>query len=203
MNTNTHAKTLWMAQTAILAAVILLMAFTPLGYLKVGIIEITFLVIPVAIGAIMIGPGSGAVLGAVFGATSFAQAFASPFGAALLAINPFYTFLLTMVPRILMGYLVGLLFRSLFKIDKTKLISYTVASLSGAVLNTVLFIAALFLMFGQSDYLQSFGDGFVQILGVLVGLNALIEAIACMIIGAAITKGLSVALRHRQQKKAT
>ena len=106
MNTNTHAKTLWMAQTAILAAVILLMAFTPLGYLKVGIIEITFLVIPVAIGAIMIGPGSGAVLGAVFGATSFAQAFASPFGAALLAINPFYTFLLTMVPRILMGYLV-------------------------------------------------------------------------------------------------
>ncbi|MDW7657170.1 MAG: ECF transporter S component [Bacillota bacterium] len=202
MNTQTHAKTLWMAQTAILAAIIILMAFTPLGYLRAGPIEITFLTIPVVVGAILIGPASGAFLGAVFGATSFATAFSSVFGAALLAINPFYTFILTMIPRILMGWLVGLIFRALFKIDKTRILSYTIASLSGALLNTVLFVGTLFLFFGNSDYLRSFGESTIEILGVLITVNAAVEAAATMVLGAAVTKGLSVAIKHRQGKTA-
>lgn len=100
-----RAKTLWMAQTAILSAIIILMSFTPLGYLKVGVIEITFIMIPVAVGAILMGPATGAFLGGVFGITSFMQAVfgLSPFGVALLQINPFYLFTLAMVPRILDG----------------------------------------------------------------------------------------------------
>ena len=203
MNTQTRAKTLWMAQTAILAAIIILMAFTPLGYLRAGPIEITFLTIPVVVGAILLGPASGALLGGVFGATSFATAFSSPFGAALLAINPFYTFILTMVPRILMGWFVGLIFRALFKIDQTKIVSYTVASLSGALLNTILFVGALFLFFGNSEYLRSFGDNTIEILGVLVTVNAAAEAAATMVLGTAVTKGLSAALKHRQAKTTT
>ena len=194
---NKKSRTLWMVQTAILSAIIILMAFTPLGYLRVGIIEITFLTIPVVIGAILIGPAAGAFLGGVFGATSFIQALGmSPFGAALLAINPVYTFILTMVPRLLMGWLTGVIFRALMKVDKTKTWSYIVAALSGAVLNTVLFVGTLFLLFYNTDYLQSFGENFLAILGVLIGLNALLEAIICMIVGGAITKGLPVALKH-------
>ena len=45
-----------MALTAVLAALVLLMSFTPLGYLKVGFVSITFLTIPVAIGAMVVGP---------------------------------------------------------------------------------------------------------------------------------------------------
>ena len=41
--------------TAILMAIILVMSFTPLGYLKVGIVSITFLAIPVVIGGIVLG----------------------------------------------------------------------------------------------------------------------------------------------------
>jgi uncharacterized membrane protein len=185
-------KTLWMAQTAILAAILILMAFTPLGYLKVGTISITFLTIPVVIGAILIGPLSGAVLGGVFGITSFVQCFGMDlFGTTLMGINPYFTFILCMVPRILMGLLVGLIFAALTKFDKTKILSFAVASLSGAVINTVLFVGALILFFGNSEYLRGFGENIIAILGVLITLNALLEAVVCMVAGTAVTKVLS------------
>lgn len=104
-------KTRKLVQMAILIAVMLILAFTPLGYLKVGAIEITFMTIPVVVGAIILGPAAGAVLGGVFGLTSFIQCFGmSAFGAALLNISPILTFLVCMVPRILMGYLAGVIF---------------------------------------------------------------------------------------------
>lgn len=78
---NTSTKVREITLTAILAAIILLMAFTPLGYLRVGPVSITFLVIPVVIGGMTLGPVRGGFLGAVFGATSFAQCFmGDPFG---------------------------------------------------------------------------------------------------------------------------
>jgi uncharacterized membrane protein len=203
MKTQTRTQTLWMVQTAILAAILILMAFTPLGYLKVGTISITFLTLPVVVGAVMIGPLSGAVLGGVFGITSFVQCFGMDvFGTTLMGINPVLTFILCMVPRILMGLLVGLIFRALLRIDKIKLWSFAVASLSGAVINTVLFVGALLLFFGNSEYLRSFGENFMAILGVLITLNAVVEAIVSMIAGTAITKALSLAnLRSGNSKR--
>jgi uncharacterized membrane protein len=195
MEQKNRLKTLWMAQTAILSAILIVMAFTPLGYLRVGTVSITFLPVPVAVGAILIGPASGAVLGAVFGLTSVAQCFGMDvFGTTLMGINPFLTVVMCMVPRILMGWFVGLIFRALTKRDNTRLVSYAVASLSGAVINTVLFVGALILFFGTSDYLRSFGNTTLAILGVLITINAVVEAIASMVAGTAITKALSKAV---------
>lgn len=192
----TNEKTLRMVQTAVLAAIIIVMAFTPLGYLKIGTISITFLSIPVVIGAIMIGPACGAILGGVFGITSFIQCFGiDPFGTTLLGINPLFTFLMCMVPRILMGIFVGLIFRALSKIDKTRIWSFAVASLSGAVINTVLFVGALILFFGTSEYIQGFGKNLLAILSVLITINAVIEAAVCMVAGTAITKALSKTMK--------
>jgi thiamine transporter ThiT len=47
----------------LLAAVLLVMSFTPLGFLTIGPLAITLNMIPVAIGAIALGPKGGAVLG--------------------------------------------------------------------------------------------------------------------------------------------
>ena len=52
-------------RTALLTAVIFVLSFTPIGYLKVGPFDITFLTIPVIIGAITTGPSVGAFLGAM------------------------------------------------------------------------------------------------------------------------------------------
>lgn len=53
MEKNLSSRTQQMVQLAILVAIMLIFAYTPLGYLKVGAIEITFMVLPVAIGAIL------------------------------------------------------------------------------------------------------------------------------------------------------
>ncbi|MGI6140804.1 MAG: ECF transporter S component [Caldicoprobacterales bacterium] len=199
MNNNVSPRTVKMVLLAILAAIMLVLAFTPLGYLKVGVVEISFMMVPVAVGAIVLGPLAGAILGGVFGATSFFQALGmSPFGAALMAINPFYTFILTMVPRILMGWLTGLIFQRLYQNDKTRFFSYGAASLSAALLNTIFFMSFLILLFGNSDYIRGF-QGEMSLLPFIVafvGVNGLVEAIATMIIGGAVSRAL---IRFRQQ----
>ena len=53
--------------TALLVAIIFLLAFTPLGYLVIGPIAATTIQMPVVIGAVLMGPVTGLVLGAFFG----------------------------------------------------------------------------------------------------------------------------------------
>lgn len=189
-------KTLQLVQMAVLTAIIILMAFTPLGYLKIGIVSITLLMIPVAIGAILLGPVAGAILGAVFGATSFAQCFGlEPFGTALMTINPFFTFILCFIPRILMGFLVGLIFKGMMKFPENKFLPYMVASASGAILNTVLFVGALVLMFGNNATVQEmFGGSAWVIITALITSNAVFEIAASLLIGTAVTKALMAAM---------
>jgi uncharacterized membrane protein len=179
-----------MARLAVLVAILLILAFTPLGYLKIGLVSISFLMIPVAIGAVAIGPGGGAFLGAVFGLTSFAQCFGTDaFGVALLAIQPLFTFVLCMVPRILAGWLPGLLFRALSaRVSKTT--AAFMAGLFAAVLNTILFVTVLLLLFGQTEVVRSLGSNALAVVGVLITSNALIEALACTVVTGAISKAL-------------
>lgn len=107
---------------AILIAVEILMAFTPLGYLRLPTgAEITLLPIPVAVGAIVLGPLAGGILGTVFGLTSFAMCFgASAGGVILLQISPVKTVLLTVVTRLLMGVCVGWIHQLMSKIKYKK-----------------------------------------------------------------------------------
>ena len=195
---------------AALTAIIILLDFTPIGYLITPGLEITFLSVPVIIGAIILDPKAGAILGAVFGLTSFLQCLGfgfyggSAFGKVLFSINPLYTFIVCMIPRILMGWLVGLIFVGLRKIDRTKFVSFGVASISGALLNTIFFMTALILFFYGTEFVQ----GFVSDLGaknvltftvLFVGINGLVEAAACFVLGTAISKALYNVVNKQKQ----
>ena len=83
---NVHSLT----QLALLVALELVMANTPLGMLPIGPINASLLTIPVAIGAMLLGPAAGALLGALFGATSFLNAVQgkSALGIALMNVSP-------------------------------------------------------------------------------------------------------------------
>ena len=59
-------KTLKMIYASVLVAIIIVLAFTPLGYIRTAGLEITLIVIPVAVGAIVLGEKYGALLGFVF-----------------------------------------------------------------------------------------------------------------------------------------
>ncbi len=178
-----------LTRLALLTAIIVLMAFTPLGFLQLGPFAVTFLTIPVIIGAITMGPVSGAFLGLVFGMTSFAKCFSTPMGEILLGINPFYTFVLCVIPRILEGYLCGLIYVGLSKGIKNKIVCATIGSFSCPILNTILYMSALVLLFGKTDYILGLmnGQSVIAFVVAFVGVQAVVEAVVCGILGTAIS----------------
>ncbi len=190
-------KTKRLVLAAVIVAIIILMGFTPIGYIKTPTIEVTFLMIPVVIGAAILGKEWGAIFGLVFGLTSFFQCFGySPFGTALFAINPVATFIMCLVPRILMGFLAGVIYEAIYKIDKTKIISFIVTSISGAALNTLFFTLGFILFFRNADLTASFGMNLadmriMDVIGLLITFNAVLEVVICGVVGTALSKVIS------------
>ncbi len=200
---NAHSKVLTMVQLGILAGIIVIMMFTPLGRLQIGPLYITFVMLPIAIGSIICGPLGGAVLGTLFGLISFSQCFGSDaFGTALMAINPIALFVMCVISRMLAGLLAGIIFKALCKIDKTRIISFAVSTLSAALLNTIFFIGALIIFFGKSEFITSMMNGATiwKFIVTLVGVNGLVEAVVCCVAGAAIAKALVVFIPSNKEK---
>ena len=204
----------YLTQLSVLLALELILAYTPSGYLRVlpGL-EISFLMIPVALGAMLLGPAAGAVLGGAFGLTSFGTCFgASTFGATLLAVDPLLTFLTCVPTRLLAGWLTGLLFRVLSRRSSRALktdgqqvpvpaYAFGAAALAGPVLNTLLFTGALVLFFYHTDFIQ----GFVTALGaanpltfmaLFVGIQGLVEAAVGFAVSGLLGRAVYAALRR-------
>lgn len=68
--TKRKKDTRWMVTVALMAAIVILLANTPLGMIQLPIVKATTVHIPVIIGAIVLGPTAGAILGATFGICS-------------------------------------------------------------------------------------------------------------------------------------
>jgi uncharacterized membrane protein len=175
----------------LLTAILLLMAYTPLGYLNIGPLAITFNIIPVAIAAITLGPAGGAIAGAVFGMTSFLQCIGvgglSSMGAILFSINPFLAFIQRFIPRVLDGFLLGYIFRLVRRAGNTQAACF-VTGFCSAFLNTLFFMTALILLFGNSQYVQGLigGRNILVFVCTFVGVNAVCEMIASTIITGAV-----------------
>ena len=92
-----------------------------------------------------------------------------------------------------MGFLAGVIFKAVSKIDKTKIISFIITAISGAVINTVLFVSMFLLFFRNSTVLgmQLAEMPVVEVIGVLVTVNAILEIIVCGVMGTAISKVIS------------
>lgn len=194
------ARILRLTQLSVLVALLIIFGFTSIGYIKVGVIEITLNIIPVAIGAIVLGPSAGAICGAVFGLTSFWQAVSgmSAFGAALVGISPVYTFIISFIPRVLEGLFTGLIFKGLSKVCKGNSVPCAVAGLCCPVLNTVMFIGSFLALFSRTDFFTSLyndsaATGLLSFVAWFVGLNGVVEAIAGFVIASAVSKALLTA----------
>ena len=126
---NNDLRTL--TRLALLVAIELVMKAIGLGSVPMGPLYMSFLTLPIAVGAITMGPVAGAVLGGVFGAVSFYDAVtgASAMTGALFQVSPVNTFILCVGMRVLMGVCVGLIFNGLSKLDKSRTWSYIVSRL--------------------------------------------------------------------------
>ena len=187
----TSTKTRQLTVLGLLTGILLLMAYTPLGYLNIGPLAISFNVIPVALAAITLGPAGGAAAGAVFGLTSFLQCIGvggvSSMGVVLFGINPVLAFIQRFVPRLLDGLLLGYIFRGVKKASNARHGCFITGFFS-AFLNTLFFMTALVVLFGNTEYMQGLIGGKNIILFVcgFVGINAVCEMVSSTIITGAV-----------------
>lgn len=185
----------WLTQLALLVAILLVMNYTPLGYLQVGPLSASLLSVPVAIGAMTMGPLAGTILGAAFGITSFLQAMEgkSLLSAAMFNASPVGTFVVCVVSRVLVGLCTALLFKALRKLlPKQEKFCCFAGGLLTAVLNTVFFMGALVLLFYDLPYVQELAQGMgatnvLMFVVMFVGVQAVIEWVICCLVSGAVT----------------
>lgn len=148
---NTSNKVHQITRLAILAAIIFLLAFTPLGFLTIGPIAATTIQMPVIIGAALMGPVSGAILGGFFGLSALVKVLtmpgADPFSTLALAHAPLSYLIVCLGSRVAMGWLSGLLSAGLKRVPaldgRASVVRYGITGLIGSALNTVFFLGLL------------------------------------------------------------
>ena len=198
-----QSSTRRMAQLALFIAIIFVMRITGLTRIPIGPLYMTLSMIPIAIGAMLIGPAGGAVLGLVYGCTSLYDAItgASVMTGAFFQISPVHTVLLCVGTRVLVGFLTGWLFRAVHKIDRTKTVSYFIGGLLAPVLNTVLFMGYIVLFFYHTEFVQNMvvklgASGPLMLVVLMVGVQGLLEAAGGLVIGGAVTKAVAHAIKQ-------
>ena len=199
---NTSSKTRYMVELAMMIAVILLMAFTPLGYIRTPFLTVTLITIPVAVGAMFLGPKGGMVCGLAFGLTSFYTALTAPslMMAAFMTVNPIYVAILCIIPRTLEGLFCGLIFKALRKASKNP-VTYYIAGISCPASNTILFMGTLVLLFYNCEYVVNMRETLgvsnpLAFVVAVVGVQALFEVAACGIVSGALGQGLNRVLKR-------
>lgn len=201
---NNKTNVRFLAQLGLLAAIEIVMKLIGLGSVPVGPLYMSFLTVPIAVGAMTMGPAAGAILGAVFGLVSFKDALS---GLGIFQISPLNTFVLCVVMRVLMGFCVGLIFKALRLIDRRGGWSYFIGALSAPLLNTLFFMGYIVLVFYNTEFIQSKVADLgavnpLMFVVLLVGVQGLIEAIVCCAAGGVITRAVSSFLSTRAPAKA-
>ena len=198
----------YLAQLALLAAIEVVMKLMGLGSVPVGPLYMSFLTVPIAVGAMTMGPTAGAILGGVFGLVSMKDAITgvSAMTSVFFQISPINTFVLCVVMRVLMGFCVGLIFKALRFIDRRGGWSYFIGALSAPLLNTLFFMGYIVLVFYHTEFIQSKVADLgavnpLMFVVLLVGVQGLIEAIVCCAAGGVITRAVSSFLGTRAPAK--
>lgn len=167
-------KTNELVLTGLFTAIIIIMAFTPLGYIPLVVINATIIHIPVILGSLFCGPKKGAFLGFVFGFTSCLKAtivggtlssfvFSPVLAASLVGTSGiFKSLFIAFVPRILVGVIPYFVY-----IGIKKVLASEKKNLWGTVLNVLM---SVFLAFGVYAFLGKMSESLSQAAALGIGI---------------------------------
>lgn len=197
------SNTRYLVELALFVAIILVMKLTGLTSIPVGPLNMTLSMVPIAIGAMLLGPLAGGVLGMIYGFTSLYDAVsgASVMTGIFFQISPLNTVVLCVVMRVLVGIGTGWLFRLFRRIDRTKTVCYFLGGLAAPLLNTLLFMGYIVLVFYRTDFVQERvavlgASGPFMFVVLSVGVQGLVEAATGAIVGGGVGKGVAHALKR-------
>ena len=193
--------TRWMVSVALMAAIVIVLANTPLGMIQLPIIKATTVHIPVIIGAVLLGPSAGAILGAVFGICSLISNTMAP---TLLsfAFSPFMStsgipgalkaIWVSVGCRILIGVAAGWLWILFTRLKVNQIIALPIVGFVGSMVNTITVMGSIYLLFAQ-QYAEAKEVAVTAVWGLVMGTvtaSGIPEAIAAAILVLALGKVL-------------
>lgn len=180
---------------SMLIAILIIQTFVPiLGYIPLGPIDVTIVHITVILAAVLFGSKTGLAIGTAWGLLSMLRAYVQPTPFNIVFLNP----LISVVPRMLVGWVSGLLFQAI-KNRLSERWSYTITALVGTLMNTVLVLGGIY-VFTAETYADALGvsqNVLLTALGAVVATNGVIEMIASMIILPMVSIPLARALKRR------
>ena len=197
---NRKNDTRYLVSTGLMAAIVILLANTPLGMIQLPIIKATTVHIPVIIGAVILGPLAGAILGGVFGICSMISNTMAP---TLLSVA-FSPFLASDLPgvlkaiwisvgcRVMIGVVAGWLWILLRKLKINSWIALPIVGFVGSMTNTVFVMGSIYLLLAK-QYAEAKSVAVDAVWGLVMGTvtaSGIPEAIAAAVLVAAIGKAL-------------
>ena len=190
-----------MVGIALMAAIVVLLASTPLGMIQLPVIKATTTHIPVILGAILFGPAAGCVLGAVFGICSMVSntvaptllSFAfSPFMSTTGLPGVFKAIWISVGCRIMIGLVAGWLWRGLKKLKLNDYIALPIVGFVGSMTNTVFVMGSIYLLLAR-QYAEAKQVAMEAVFGLVMGTvtgAGIMEAVAALVLVALIGKVL-------------
>lgn len=170
-------RVLYLVQMALLTAIIMALHFSGVAIPAFGT-KISLVLIPIAMGAMLLGPAAGAILGFVYGVTVFVSLgvlHMDPFTAILFDNNPVMTFLICTVKTTAAGLVAGYVYRALSK--KNALLSVFVAAALVPTINTGVFVLGCFIIYNTISQVAA-GNGYSPVYFILIvcaGVNYALE----------------------------
>ena len=189
-----------LALMGLFTAIILILAFTPIGYIQLPFIKATIIHIPVIIGSIILGYKYGSVLGFLFGVTSIINNTLTP-AISSFVFSPLIpvpstghgsplALLVCFVPRILVGVIPWFVYKGLKKVsgDKLDILCLGISGVVGSLTNTLLVMHLIYFLFKDS-YAAVKNIAMDAVYSVILGIiavNGIPEAIVAAIFTVAI-----------------
>lgn len=200
MNTRKH-DTRWMVGVAMMAAIIIVLANTPLGLIPLPTTKATTTHIPVIVGAVILGPLAGAILGGVFGICSIISNTIAPVLTSF-AFSPFLSdtglagalkaVWVSVGCRIMIGVVAGWLWIALKKLRVNDTLALAITGFAGSMTNTIMVMGSIGLLFTQ-QYAQAKEVAMEAVSGLImvtVTVNGIPEAFLALVLVSAIGTAL-------------
>ena len=193
--------TRWKVTVALMMAIIIVLANTPLGMIQLPIVKATTVHIPVILGAIVLGPMAGAILGATFGICSLISntmaptllSFAfSPFLSTTGLVGCVKAIWVAVGCRVLIGVVAGWVWILFKKCNLNSFAGLALTGFIGSMTNTVLVMGSIFVLFAK-QYAEAREVASTAVFGLIMGTvtaSGIPEAIAAAVLVLAIGKVL-------------
>ena len=187
-------KTKRLCLLSMFVAILVVMDITGIGFIRLPAISISIIDIPVIIGAIVLGPLSGAILGGTFGcismweathASSISDIVFSPF----ISGDPISSLIMALGARILFGFMAGWIYQRLKKKSVNDYLATLIATISGLIIHNVAVISCLCFLFPDLNVPLK------KIILSIVSISFALKIVFAFVLSSAFAKTLSKTIK--------